>query len=320
MVREKLKALLNKLYKGYTNILFIGETHGDKKVAEEILNIIRKYKPEIILLEGLNKTSIEEGEKIKELYQAVTLEELTEKIGRKYNVEAKTLLGKYFGDYLKNYDPEKYKSKAFPDENIPKSKEEIINTPLYELPLEIVSDILHSIYDVKNDEHQEITRELAEKIFFFEKIILRKLIYPQIYYYSKLFRTSYEIGAKIAGCDPSEKKENIIKKAKGAEEIRSYLKNERLKEDEVKIAERIYKIIESYKPKKVAVIVGAKHLRDGSELLKQMKKRNLNYEINIPEAKEDMLISSFMHLTYLFSNNENFYKIIEEIFSYKLHK
>lgn len=312
MIVKIFKKICSKLYGKSEEpaILFLGDIHSSLEVGKKNLEKIKKYKPELILYEGLSGAEIEEGEKIKEFFRSATLEE----IARELNLNLDELLG----EYLKNYEPEKYKREysiidellGLPEVNvIPENKEELVKTPLYKLDLNILLDIYENLMKKYAETNKEDVIKISKKIESFIKLVnekLEKLIYPRSVLDCELFRLSNDIGAKIAGCDPSVKKQYILN-AKNFEEVLSYLSNERINEDEIKMAERITKIIETYKPKKVAVIVGKKHLRKDSKLLEEIRKKNVKYRTYIPKYKEDatrIVAEEYAYRSYLFPNNE----------------
>ena len=282
-------------------IVLIGDVHTDENVAKKIANFIRRERPDLVLYEGANFSF--ESEKIKNIFEYSTLEKILEKIPNKEKV---------LEDFKKFFEKVNFEKYLYNWEGyLPKNIKELMETPIYEFNPDFLIDLIFSITDTNS---MKIIYDYASR-FIVRRLKDIKTKENVKYNFYLILEAVKEIDSRISGFDYSEKKNNVLNEAaknediiKSLEILSNYLKNERLEYDEIKMAEGILQNIRKYKPKKVFVIVGERHLRKDSNLKKKLDEYGLKYEeVIFDNRKEGEIMDSLSYSISLILSAKNEY-------------
>ena len=230
MMREKLIHLKNAILdrvRGVPDVVLIGENHVDLRQAHIIAEMIRKYRPEHVLLEAFDDKPPEELENLVNFYRVRTLEDvcrhhgvsledlgLGEDVLREIKEELDRELRRIADLYRrKGRKGEKEalelaRRDLFEEGHVPRDYEELKKTPLYLLHPKVI-DILCGKVSEKQLERVERSGKIDDVLKRMERVRKHVEAYRRDSSIEGIRRRRHDIilsavadvGAKLAGCD-----------------------------------------------------------------------------------------------------------------------
>ncbi|HIQ10073.1 MAG TPA: hypothetical protein EYH23_00975 [Euryarchaeota archaeon] len=208
---------------GKPDIIVVGENHYDMSHAHTIARLIRKYKPEYLLLEGFSNRTREELEDLVKRYKVRTLEELCkhygvplEKLGINDGIvyEINESAGIAFLKKMRHYMYVLGKrrgeaAKLARDDlrvegHVPKNMDELMKTPLYFLhpvALEVLREKIADGWCRYGGVHDgERVLKLLEHIRSYMRTGSEDDVI-KVRRYDVMLSAAADVGAKVAGCD-----------------------------------------------------------------------------------------------------------------------
>jgi hypothetical protein len=296
---------------GSPDVILVGEEHGNKRAKEEQAAIIRRYRPEYVLLEALDGRDPDKTDVYTRLYSTATLNELSSSIGLslddmgirpdayiKVRRDAMQSISEEFEDHKKIFDEykkehPKFRSKFKPNSVkkamkigvIPESQVQLLETPFYELD----SRVLESLEGV-------ISKNISESACPMEVINKQGRALSHIYniqsvsrksgYNDIIFREVGKIGGMLAGCDISKsdmpKIENVDDQGSISEYFQTlsdYVKGKDMqREEEMGRRTALYAGKRQTK-RPIVAIVGRDHLKGDSYAFKPLDDAGIKYKV-----------------------------------------
>ncbi len=312
---QDLKSQARDILFGYPDVIIFGENHIDPTHKDEQAKAIMHYKPEFVLLEGLNDLNSQETEKLNKIYFKITLEELAEHFNINLNeigITSNTVPN--FNQYLKNYatelaehfvasnihNPEKAKeaaNKSVYSGTVPENVEQLITAPLYNFS----SASYMAIMKLFSDENMNYKDSLSssDDVWNLKNYLTQIEPILRSNFPHEVMRASALIGTKLAGCDID--KDNLPKtdteNASTPEDLVSSLTNLRdyvndvNEEREKTMATRIVEFANQRKKSApVIAVVGSTHIKRSSFIhpglrSTMLKYRTIKQRSKIPESK-----------------------------------
>ena len=302
-LNENLNIAKNTIYDkiyGLPDAIIVGEVHTEPKHSYTEAKLIKKYKPEYVLMEGFNDLPPEKTQGLVNLFKGSTLE----KIAGQYNIDL-TNAGISEDDLDVAYFQEKFddgtKSYILKNYITPKKYKDLLETPLYKLHPAVLDNILNKIedkmkeYNIKGiDAYDTDLNNIYKSIFGFEKLKYLAGFEELRDYTGVVLDAIAEVDAKLAGCDINKKLpklnlEGDLSETEFFERIMNYREEiHRYCEENNPIREQTMgnKIIEYVDKKEgdspIITIIGIEHAKKDSEIHKVLNSENIDYRIITP--------------------------------------
>ncbi|HIQ10072.1 MAG TPA: hypothetical protein EYH23_00970 [Euryarchaeota archaeon] len=224
-IRLKNRAL--DRVRGVPDVMVFGENHLDPEQAQHIVEEIEWYRPKCVLLEGFNNKTPEELRKLVDFYKIQTLEDVCRHhgvsledmgVGEDIVREVRGRLERSVRELAEMYRKElrmgekdaleRAKRDVYADGHVPKSFDELKNTPLCLLH----SDLLQAIYDRVATKRAEMIGKTGKTDVVCGKLKrVQEHIYAHLDIISKggiparrygvILGAAAKVGAEVAGCD-----------------------------------------------------------------------------------------------------------------------
>jgi hypothetical protein len=330
--RYTLTDLVHYALFGRPDAIIVGETHTDGGHVVDQDRLIRRHKPEYVLHEGLDNMEPEDLQDVVESYKAATLGELSKETGidlEDMGINESVMTG-INNEYLKDVEEHTdfYRNKGighkkatemaknYRDGYLPKTFNELLQTPVYKLNPNTVGVLNNVIFEKAEDHEFRGDHDLTDTVAKFPKMLGHFRRFHQESRIDTIFRSVAQTGGKIAGCDiekelptidipadastsNTDSEEEAMRFVKALSDYRDSLSTyveENNSNRERTMGDRIIGFAEERKTKRpVMAIVGANHAKPDSDIYPVLEDAGIKYRVITQRHLRRSVLGNFFY-------------------------